>query len=404
MGGLARARVGTLARFSLRACFVAAAFGAVAAHARDDETIDPVKPVLCTPEVEEVDVCGRTETITEGCENPAVTPAMHEEAAKHDELKDEFVRENTCVGFGPDCTARDTQTGDATLDTDLAKFQTLPDMPTKIRFHMTVTDQNILQTRDDMGLVVHKGFRRDPLTQVMLFRIRDDKLFNENAEGVALVQKAMADKERAELIKQAAVLEEMRAKFEAAKDQESADNTNQFKNVAVTRALALEAISCELDRMAQINRRTENNMKQIAGDRITAGIGQGSPGAPSQNTPSDVTGTGAPQPAAAPTTKSHEILPPTLNMGKDSIPLGPSLQHGEGRTNATGASRPPGFVDNESELKRFGPDPAKIAEAARASAEAVGGPASADDNLFVRVRRQYRVREATGVFHQSLLD
>lgn len=434
MWGEQRKRVGTLSRAIIQLVLLAALMalsGFVAvAQAIDgpagDDPIDggvgPVPPVLttstCKNEEEEIPVCGRKETVTRLCAFPYVTAAMAEEAKKHEELTEEYQRTNGCVSTDPACTAHDDKVGGAELAEEVMR-DSGEDMPTKIRFHLSLTNSDIVKARDDMALVSRKGFTRDIITHHLLYRVHSDQKFNEDAEGVNLAAKKVTDHEREELLKLADVLKEMKDLFHQRGDKESEKNTEGFETIARTRALELEGASCELGRLAAKNRRIENRMKQITLDAAKETYGQGGPDSPAQAMAvNDITGIkdqpGLPDPGVP----EIKIGPPKTDDKKGLSAVESGGTASGAATNTTGSSAPPPNMsgssspgptrapasDPDSLQSIFGPDPDAVRREFQENLAAPADVTEENNALFDRVRRQYRARYLQGEFRPSLVD
>lgn len=415
-----RPRVGTLARAIILTGI--AAGGAVVCEAAFGNcgTHEPLTPENCKNAEETLHVCGRHETFTRLCAFPVVTPAMREEALKHDELRDEYHRINSCVSTDPVCEANADKFGGSEL-VDEVQSSMGNDTPSKIRFHISVTDVDLKKARDDMALVSHKGFTRDMAVNYLLYRTHDDRKFNEDAEGIDLVAKGVVDREREELLKLAAVLADMKELFAQRKDKESEKNTEGFELIARNRALELEAASCEFKRLAYKNRRIENRHLQITLDAAKETYGQGSPGSPAPSTQSDITGVAPdpslPNPGTTVTvgTPSGAETPRTSLSAVESggAPIAapaPAERNNSGSSvpppSATGASSPGRAPASEQEalLESFGPDPDALR---REFQEVIAAPAGIKEEeyaLFDRVRRHLRGRYQHGEFRPSVVD
>jgi hypothetical protein len=293
------------------------------------------------------------------------------------------------------------------------------DTPSKIRFHISVTDVDLKKARDDMALVSHKGFTRDMAVNYLLYRSHDDRKFNEDAEGIDLVAKGVVDREREELLKLAGVLAEMKELFARRNDKASERSTEAFEIIARNRALELEAASCEFKRLAYKNRRIENRHLQITLDAAKETYGQGSPGSPAPDTQSDITGV-SPDPSlpnpgvtvSVGTPLHTEIAKTSLSAvesgGTPAASPAPGNISGSSvpPPSATGASSPGRAPASEQDalLASFGPDPDAVR---REFQEVIAAPAGIKEEeyaLFDRVRRHLRGRYQHGDFRPSVVD
>jgi len=412
LGGI-RAKAGAFVRPSI----VIASLACQAASLGNAPTALAEPMVLsCENTTEEIDVCGKKETITLLCSYPFVTDAMSAEASKYPVLKEEYERHNSCVSTDPACQAKDSEQGDEELQRKL-EADAARDIPSMIRFHLSVTgrstDEEFKGVRDDAALIAKKGFERSIVAHEHLYRNLSDQKFHEDAEGVALASREIVEREREEVEKQAAALAELKAKFQRDKDKLSELNTEGYETIARNRGLELKAVSCELKRMADRDRRIENRIAKVAVDGIELSkdkYGQGSPDAPSPNHRSDITGVD-PDPVV-------QSGGPVLNVV--APPRGPvHLTPGETgsgelpmRQNTTGGSMPfplgsgatSGTAPSDDPTAPFGPNPENVGRVFRETASAPQGLKEEDDQLFDRVHRQYRAREQQGTFRQSLVD
>lgn len=387
----------------------------------DNDTVvrQPASPACCVPGPETIDVCGRQETIVHTCKFPVVTPAMAEEAKKHPELREEYERVNACVSTEASCKAYAPKTGGSELEAELLRLaQAKNQMPQKIRFHFTVTNNPVDRIRDDMAVVSRKGFVRDLTANFLLYRLNEHEKFHEDAEGVALVAKKITDHEREELLRLSNVLTEMETLFNGRKDEASAENSRGFAAIARQRALEMEAVSCELDRMAKIDRERQERMRSM-GELVATNFAQGS-GSSKPGEPSDVSGTGNEEPGLADPGDTSKIGAPA-GEGEEgrrapaSVGSSPA-EDAEGSWGASkgadesGTSRMPGSGNNGEEeevLAAFGPDPGLIAhrlQEALGTGRGAGGIGPEDESLFSRVHRQHRARERQGHFYRTILD
>ena len=377
--------------------------------------IDPLTPANCVDgDEKEIPVCGRVEKLRRICSFPYVTAAMAAEASNHEELREEYHRVNACVSTDPVCAANPDKFGGQEVAEEVERDMG-NDMPTKIRFHMSVTDVAIKKARDDMALVSHKGFQRDMVVHYLLFRVVGDSKFNEDAEGINLVAKGVLDREREELLKLAEVLKEMKEMFAQRRDTESEKNTAIYEDIARNRALEVEGASCELGRLAYKNRRIENRHKQITLDAAKETYGQGSPNSPApDNGSSDITGVKPDPGLPDPGVPDIKIGPPKNDDKNGNVSAvasgGPIAPDNTGSSapppSATGASSPLRAPDNDADslLASFGPDPDSIRRDFNDGLLAPEGIKEEDDKLFDRVKRQYRVRYQHGDFRPSLVD
>lgn len=388
------------------AYFASASAWAVGDH---PPLVDPLTPDNCVDgDEKEVLVCGRAEKLHRVCSFPYVTGAMATEALKHEELREEYHRVNACVSTDPVCAANPDKFGGQEVPEEVERDMG-HDMPTKIRFHLSVTDVDIKKARDDMALVSRKGFQRDMVVHYLLFRTLDDRKFNEDAEGINLVAKGVLDREREELLKLADVLKDMKEIFALRRDVESETNTATYEAIARNRALEVEGASCELARLAYKNRRIENRHKQITLDAAKETYGQGSPNSPApDNGTSDISGVKPDPGLPDPGVPDIKIGPPKNDGNKGNV----SAVASGGPTdpapvpNNTGSSAPlrAPASDPDSLLSSFGPDPDAIRRDFNDGLLAPDGIKEEDELLFDRVRRQYRVRYRHGDFRPSLVD
>ncbi len=265
LGGM-RSRVGICARKFIFATVVAAFSSLLASSfALAEEPLELPAAGAAAPGTEamagedpavEIEACGRKESITRLCAFPFVTAAMTAEATKYPLLKEEHERHNFCVSTDPDFQALESERGDENLEEEIEADQG-DDIPTKIRFHLSVSgrmvQERFIGVRNDAAFVSRKGFTRD------------------------FVRGALA---------------EMKLKFQKEKDKISEVSTAGFEAIALNRVMELSAVSCELKRMAEKDRRIENRIaKVIVEGEFTQGkYGQGSPYAPSPSLLSDITG------------------------------------------------------------------------------------------------------------------
>lgn len=422
LGGM-RAKAGAFARAISRIIALVSLTGSicVAPAFGEDPVLDPATAICGVPDpvvpacentTEEIDVCGKKETLTRLCVYPFVTAAMAAEAGKYPVLKEEYERHNTCVSTDADCKALASEKGDEELQRKL-EDDAATDIPGMIRFHLSVTgrstDKEFTGIRDDAAIVAKKGFDRSIVAHQHLYRHLNDQKFHEDAEGVALANKGVVDREKEEVEKQAAALAEMKAKFLRDKDKLSELNTEGYETIARNRGLELSAVSCELKRMADRDRRIENRIAKVVvdGEELSKGkYGQGSPDAPSPNHHSDITGV-SPDPVlqsgdpvlkvvAPPKTPVH-LMP--VENGPSELPIRPDM---------TGGSSPfpssSEMVPSDDPLASFGPNPDQVGRTFRETASAPQGISEENDPLFERVHRQYRAREQSGSFRQSLVD
>ncbi|MGZ3652856.1 MAG: hypothetical protein ACXWSC_16870, partial [Bdellovibrionota bacterium] len=332
----------------------------------------------CDLDTGSVNLCGQEVTYKKFCPAgpPPVTAGMLVEAANHPELSG---KEGTfaCVSVpdGAGCKAHDTREGDAAFEASMDDFaRAHDDQAAKERFHAFVTDVPLNDIRDDGASLASRGFSREVNRTELLYRIDEHAHFHGHAEGVNLVEATLSEKEKTAQLALADTLDEMQAKFAAAKDEESAKATGLYAELARSRASLMDALVCDLKQKADIDNDRENRMHSLTELAYGSSTATGTSTATHLGNNSDVTGSGSATVTSAETSGATSTSTST-----------------ETTTSAATAINP-----RQSEI---------LASFNTVQFQLVESPGDdLDTSLFVRVHAKLQQREAKGQFYKTIVD
>ncbi|HEY8279593.1 MAG TPA: hypothetical protein VIH99_08220 [Bdellovibrionota bacterium] len=362
---------------------------------------------LCAAEFRTVRACGRDVKVRTFCSNrplPPLTKAMREEAKNYSELSDDYQRDNECLSTKGGCATRQDKIGGAELPEELAKFKDMQDADEVEELRQNITPEQLDDTRDAATLIMKRGYARLNVDYHMVYSMFNDKEFNASAEGVDLVAKQIVDDELREQKRLLDILRTVRTKFTSRGDKDSRIATVTYEGIAQGQIAFLEAVSCELGRMAKINRVRQENLKSLSLSDIT-GTRPGSrdpiPKAKEKDRVSQLTGTGGRQPALAGAVEAPGGVP-----DKEEEQLDPKgIDGNETFVKDTLESfNPSGLLADSSPVLKPEFYPSFQAKALASSLEEVNGPKApapmeaSEESIFQRVHRKYREKDQPGIF------
>jgi len=334
--------------------------------------------VLCQEQVRKIRACGKVVEVRTFCTNsdlPSITAAMKKEARDIPELQDDSERLNACVAYEEGCEALpDGPGGGQGADPEPIQANAAEEDGASEAFIATVTRESPETVKDAAALVMRRGWARSTLDYHMLYKVFHNKEFHGSAEGVALVSKEIVDKERAEQDGLAGLLEGLRRKFETAGDTRSMQATAIYENIAKSQSEMLAAVSCELGRMARINRERQEKLKSLV-----------------------------PMMAGGPEPDSGELKLVAENPNDSGLSGKSRAPASVSRVSKENSGR---IYSGEFDGRFFMELTSDTGLSDLQPSLSLSSPSAANDDLdlFARVRKKYREHEEAGIFQQGLLD
>jgi hypothetical protein len=309
-------------------------------------------------------------------------------AAKEPALKPGYERANFCLLDGQTCRARDPILGGYELVSEALPIYkpidfSLQQEPEKLAaaekvFYEFATEEKFEQeaNRGAFSGIAKTGLSRALLFHAQFYRLYDHKKFHDSAEGLDLLNAMATDYEKSKQEEIAAALERIKKQAQLENwSQPEKDAVDSFLALAQARSHNLGVVSCQLHGMAGVNRDIENRQSSLAdnglggppaGSGVTAGSADRSLSSMTGD-PENATNLQSRKTGSNLLKGFSEILQPFENY------LGnrPVQGNGSGKNTNT------------------------------VYGDGIGGP---EDDLFKRVHRKYRQKDAEGVFLKSILD
>jgi hypothetical protein len=313
---------------------------------------------------------------------PSITAQMREAAAEFPELQDNFHRQNHFVDSvqGVKQGVADTRGGSEVND-EVAGWINDGDYPIKILQHYEQTSGGpwIFSSRNSAAVVAQEGFSRRITTLYSIWRTPSEGWAHSDAEGIALVQKRAADKEREKQLELAETLSKVEAKLKPdVTDLDSVQKTETFRQLALTRAANLAGLSCQLGSMAAIDADRQRRQVSLASDPIHS-YGDGGGRAPAGGT-SGLTST---------STETN------IQIGPGGIKISTVTFTNTKMETSTSTSTFPS-TELEQTLAPFGPvDPPKL------DSPEIG---DANSGLFARTHAKLQQKEKNGTFRGTIVE